>query len=76
MSDDFKVIQVIQFTGCTEEVARNTLEQENWSVIDAVDKLTNVPSVSGRKYIPSTPVVNDQLTPEVREKIQQAQTLS
>lgn len=76
MSDDFKVMQVIQFTGCTEELARKTLEQQNWNVIDAVDSLTSVPTITGTKYIPSIPSINDQLTPEVRGKIQEARKLA
>jgi hypothetical protein len=76
MGDDSKVMQVIQFTGCTEEVARNTLESENWNVVDAIDHLTTVPTISGNKYIPSTPTINDQLSPDVREKIKEARKLA
>lgn len=76
MSDDSKIIQVIQFTGCTEEVAKKTLEQENWDVIGAVDRLVSIPPIRGNSYIPSKPVINDQLTPEVREKIKQARQMA
>ena len=76
MADDSKVMQVIQFTGCTEQIARITLESENWNVIDAVDRLVNIPVISGSKYIPPAPNVNDELTPEVRGKIQEARRLA
>jgi hypothetical protein len=77
MNIDGKVIQVIQFTGCTGQVARDALEQENWDVIGALDRLTNVPKISGSKYIPPKPVViNDSLTPEVREKLSEARRLA
>lgn len=76
MSEDSKVIQVIQFTGCSEETARKTLEDENWNVIDAVDKIIDIPPVNGNKYIPAAPVVDDQLNPEVREKIKQARQMA
>ena len=76
MSDDGKIMQVMQFTGCTEDLARNALEKEEWNVIDAIDCLTNVPEVSGLKYIPAKPVVKDHLTPDVREKIIQARQLA
>jgi hypothetical protein len=76
MSDDFKIMQVISFTGCAEDAARNALESENWSVLDAVERLIVIPNVTGSKYTPQPPVVNDQLTPEVREKIHQARALA
>ncbi|NBR61694.1 hypothetical protein EB118_04710 [bacterium] len=76
MSDDGKIMQVMQFTGCTEDVARDALEKGNWDVIDALDRLTNLPKISGSKYIPAKPVVKDHLTPDVREKIIQARQLA
>lgn len=76
MSNDSKVMQVVGFTGCTEEVARQTLEIEEWDVISALDRLTNVPKVSGTKYVPSKPKVSDNLTPEVRSKIEEARKLA
>lgn len=76
MSEDSKVMQVIQFTGCTEDIARNALESENWSVVDAIDRIAHVPAISGSKYVPSTPRVDNQLSSEVREKLQQARKLS
>jgi UBA-like domain len=76
MSDDSKIMQVMQFTGCTEDVARDALKKGNWDVIDALDRLTNIPKISGSKYIPTKPVVKDHLTGDVREKINQARQLA
>ena len=76
MNRESKVIQVMGFTGCTEEVARQTLENEEWDVISALDTLTNVPKISGIKYIPSKPKTEDHLAPEVRTKIEEARKLA
>lgn len=76
MSEDSKVMQVIQFTGCTEDIARNALELENWNVLDTIDRIAHVPAISGSKYVPSTPSVENQMSSEVREKLQQARKLA
>jgi len=69
-------MQVITFTGCTEQVAKETLEKCEGDVLEAIILLSNSPEVSGNKYIPDTPKINDGLTDEQRENIRNARKLA
>jgi hypothetical protein len=76
MSEDFKISQVITFIGCTEEEARQYLDQNEWDVLKTVENTVIIPSISGMKYIPPEKKINDGLTDEVREKLKTARGLS
>ncbi len=73
MSDEMKVMSML---GCTEEEARSYLDKAEGDVLKAVEDNLNVPIVSGQKYIPPAPVVDDGLDPEVREKLNEARRLA
>lgn len=79
MSTDSKVMQVIQFTGCSEEQAISALEQCDQDVLTAVDTLVRPPTVSGSKYVGSVNTVvstGSHLDPAVRENIEKARKLA
>ena len=76
MSEDAKVIQVLAYVSCDEKRIREVLEAHEWDVLDAIDALTTVPATSGQRHIPAAPVIDDGLTPEVREKLQTARKLA
>jgi len=69
-------MKVMSMLGCTEEEARSYLDKAEGDVLKAVEDNLNVPIVSGQKYIPPAPVVDDGLDPEVREKLNEARRLA
>ena len=69
-------MQVLTYVSCDEKRIREVLEACEWNVLEAIDTLTSIPATSGQKYVPSAPVVDDGLTPEVREKLQTARKLA
>lgn len=73
MSDEMKVMSML---GCTEEEARSYLDKAEGDVLKAIEDNLNVPVISGQKYIPPPPIVDDGLDPEVREKLNEARRLS
>jgi hypothetical protein len=73
MSDESKVMMML---GCTEEEARIYLDKAEGDVLKAIEDNLKIPVVSGEKYIPPPPVINDGLEPEVREKLNEARRLS
>lgn len=70
------VEQVISMTGVTEEVAKKALEENSGDVIAAVDALSKPPTISGTRYIPPAPKIDDGLTDEVRENLKKARQFS
>jgi hypothetical protein len=76
MSEDAKVMQVLNYVSCDEKRIREVLEACEWNVLEAIDTLTSIPATSGQKYVPPAPVIDDGLTPEVREKLQTARKLA
>jgi len=64
--------QVIAMTGVSEEIAKRVLEENGGDVIAAVDALSKPPTISGMRYIPPPPVIDDGLTDEVRENLKKA----
>jgi hypothetical protein len=69
-------MEIISNTGADHATAEKALESSGGNVFEAIVSLTPVPQVSGNKYIPSTPKVDDGLTPEVREKLAKARQLA
>ena len=76
MSEDTKIQQVMSMVCCTHEEAKHYLLASDGDVLEAVVAHTTVPVISGTKYIPPTPVIDDGMTPEVREKIKEARVFS
>lgn len=70
------VEQVIAMTGVAEDVAKKALEENGEDVIAAVDALSKPPSISGTRYIPPTPKIDDGLTDEVRDNLRKARQFS
>lgn len=66
----------MSFLGCTEDEAHRYLQKAGGDVLRAIDENLKIPEVSGAKYIPEPPRIDDGLTPEVREKIQTARQIS
>jgi len=69
-------MEIISNTGVDHATAEKALESSGGNVLEAIIRLTPVPQVSGHKYIPGAPKVDDGLTPEVREKLAKARELA
>lgn len=74
MSDDISM--VVSMLECSREDAEKYLAETNGDVLLAIANNMKTPEVSGAKYIPPTPKIDDGLTEEVRTKIQEARKLS
>lgn len=73
MSKDIQ--DIINYTGVDTVTAEQALLKYG-NAFDAMVNLIEVPVVSGSKYIPAKPVIDDGLTPEVREKLVTARKLA
>jgi hypothetical protein len=71
-----EVMEIINNTGTDQATAEKALESSGGNVLEAIISLTSVPEVSGQKYIPAVPKVDDGLTPEVREQLMKARKLA
>lgn len=69
---DVDIKQVVSMTGVTAEIAKKVLEENGNDVIAAVDALSVAPTISGTRYIPVSPKVDDGLTEEMRQKLKEA----
>lgn len=67
---------IVSMTGVSEEIAKKALEENGNDVIAAIDALSKPPTISGTRYIPSTPKIDDGLTDEVRENLKKARQFS
>lgn len=76
MSEDHKIQQTMSMIGCSESEAKQYLEASDWDILKAIEQNIVVPVISGTRYIPETPVVQDGLTDEVREKLNAARAIS
>ena len=76
MSGKTETDQVVAMTGVSEAVAKRTLEETGGDVIAAVDVLSKPPTISGTRYIPQTPLIDDGLTDELRENLSKARKFS
>jgi len=72
-ADDSMVMSML---GCTHEQAVKYLEETEGDVLLAITNNMETPEVSGSKYIPPPPKIDDGLTDEVRQKISEARKLS
>ena len=59
---------VVRLTGCTLKEAEKAMQLHGDEIWKAVDSLLVKPTVSGDKYIPPKPVINNGLTPEQQER--------
>lgn len=76
MSEDYKIQQVISMLGCTEDQAKQYLIASDGDVLAAIDANLVVPVISGTKHMPPPRVVDDGLTDETRQKLNEARTFS
>ena len=67
---------VMSMLDCTLEEAKEYLLKAGGDVLLAIENNMKVPEVSGSKYIPPPPKINDGLTDEVREKLNEARKIS
>ena len=67
---------VVSMLECSREDAEKYLAETNGDVLLAIANNMKTPEVSGSKYIPPSPKIDDGLTEEVRTKIQEARKLS
>lgn len=67
---------VMSMLGCTHDEAKEYLSKSGGDVLQAITDNMKVPEVSGDKYIPPPPKIDDGLTDEVRSKLQEARKLS
>ena len=74
MSDDESM--VMSMLGCTHDEAKEYLAKTGGDVLEAVTNNMKVVQVSGEKYIPPPPKIDDGLTEEVRLKLTEARKLS
>lgn len=69
--------KVIALTGRTEaEIVAAATAVRTDDLVDVIAYLIDPPPNPGAKYIPPKPVIDDGLTPEVREKLKVARDLS
>ena len=68
--------QVITMLGCTEEKAIHYLANADGNVLSAIETNLNVPVISGTKHMPKPPIVDDGLSDETREKLNDARKFS
>jgi hypothetical protein len=66
---------VMSMLGCSREEAAEHLLKTNGDVLDAIAQNMKCIEVSGEKYIPSPPKIDDGLTDEVRGKLTEARKL-
>lgn len=70
------IIMICSMVGCTDAEALRYLNEANGDVLLAICNHTPCPEITGSKYIPPPPKINDGLTDEVRSKIQEARKVS
>ena len=71
-----QIDQVVAMTGVAEDIAKKALDENGGDVIAAVDALSKPPVISGTRYIPPPPKIDDGLTDEVRENLSKARKFS
>ena len=73
---DLDIKQVVSMTGVSADVAKRVLSENGNDVVAAVDVLSVPPTISGTRYIPPSPKIDDGLTEETREKLREARAFS
>lgn len=68
--------KVMEYTGATKEKAEEVLQRLGGDVIAAIAELSVVPTITGTKYIPPTPKIDDGHDDETRERIKQGRLMA
>jgi len=68
--------QVVAMTGVDKDVAEAALKTANGDIVVAIESLTTVPAITGAKYIPPPPKIDDGHSEETREQIRQGRILA
>ena len=76
MTTPEKIQKVVDYSGATRDAAEAMLTKQNGDVISAIAELSVAPTISGTKYIPPTPVVNDGHDAETKERIVQGRIMA
>ena len=76
MTTPEKIQKVVDYSGATRDAAEAMLTKQNGDVISAIAELSVAPIISGTKYIPPTPVVNDGHDAETKERIIQGRIMA
>jgi hypothetical protein len=71
-----KTKTVVDFSGVTEEVAKDALQRHGEDILLALVELSITPHISGTKYIPPPPVVNDGHHAETKERIEKGRIMA
>jgi len=66
----------MEYTGATKEKAEEVLQRLGGDVIAAIAELSVVPTITGTKYIPPTPKIDDGHDDETRERIKQGRLMA
>jgi len=67
---------VVDYSGATQDDAKAMLIKQNGDVISALVELAITPPISGTKYIPPTPKIDDGHDDETRERIRQGRIMA
>lgn len=76
MTTPEKIQKVVDYSGATRDAAEAMLTKQNGDVISAITELSVAPTITGTKYIPPTPVVNDGHDAETKERIIQGRIMA
>jgi len=76
MTTPEKIQKVVDYSGATRDAAEAMLTKQNGDVVSAIAELSVAPTISGTKYIPPTPVVNDGHDAETKERIIQGRIMA
>lgn len=67
---------VVDFSGVSPDVAKDALQRHGEDILLALVELSVTPRISGTKFIPPPPVVNDGHDAETKERIVQGRILA
>lgn len=64
-----KIQTIIEYTGATHDAAEAAIIKHKEDLVSAIAELSDVPQISGTKYVPLPPVVDDGHDAETKERI-------
>jgi len=67
---------VVDYSGATHDDAKAMLIKQDGDVISALVELTVTPTITGTKYIPPPPKIDDGHDDETRERIRQGRLMA
>ena len=71
-----KIQMVVDYSGASHDDAKAMLVKQSGDVISALVELAVTPAISGTKYIPPTPKIDDGHDDETRERIRQGRLMA